>query len=77
MSSLLSTLAEFVSAGLRPRTPLAKALVLTSLVKLCAVVLLRLFPFNSASLPPVDHEATQLRLFGPVSTASERHNTDD
>jgi hypothetical protein len=77
MSSLLSALAEFASAGLRPRTPLAKAIVLALLVKLCVVVAMRLFLFSGEAAPPADDEATRLRLLGPASVASERPDIHD
>jgi hypothetical protein len=77
MSALLSALAGFVSAGLRPRTPLAKAIVLALLAKLCVVVAMRLFLFSSEALPPADSEATRLQLLGPASAASERPKIHD
>jgi hypothetical protein len=38
MKSVLSTLADFISAGLRPRTPLAKAITVALAVKIVVIV---------------------------------------
>jgi len=67
MSALLSSLAGFVSAGLRPRSPLAKAVVWALVIKLCAVMAIRFFMFNDESKPPVDSHAIESVLLGPTT----------
>lgn len=54
MGAVLSSLADFVSAGLRPRTPLAKAISVAILVKLCVVIAMRIFLFGADQRPHVD-----------------------
>lgn len=60
---LLSSLRAFASAGLRPRTPLARAIVLILCFKLAAVVALRIYLANDEARLKVD-EAAVSRLLG-------------
>jgi hypothetical protein len=71
MSGVFPTLAAFAEAGLRPRTPLAKAIVVALVIKLCVVVAMRIFLFGSDARVAVD-EASMTRLFAPTAAASQR-----
>lgn len=46
MHAVLMAVCAFVSAGFRPRTPLARGIVATLCVKVCVVVAMRLFLFG-------------------------------
>jgi len=50
MSAVLSSLMEFVAAGARPRTPLAKAIVPVLALKMIALVCMKLFLFPGPAL---------------------------
>ncbi|MTJ81240.1 MAG: hypothetical protein F8N37_09505 [Telmatospirillum sp.] len=76
MSPLLSSLAGFLSAGLRPSTPLSRAVVTVLVAKLCAVVAMRLFLFNDGTIPDAG-AATRLHLLGGAAVASERSIRND
>lgn len=54
MRAVLSSLAAFAAAGLRPRTPLAKAIVAVLVIKLVGMTAARLFIFNDGARPPAD-----------------------
>jgi hypothetical protein len=60
---VLSSLAAFLSAGLRPKTPLAKAVVFVLCLKLAVIVGMRLYLFSDETRPSVD-EAAVARLLG-------------
>ena len=62
MHAVLTSLRVFVAAGLRPRTPLARAVVATLCVKLCVVVAMRLFVFDGDARVPVDQSVMDSRL---------------
>lgn len=74
MIAVLSSLAAYLAAGVRPATPLAKAIVLVLMVKLMAIAGAGVFLFSSNERPVVDQNAVS-RLIGPsVSSANEgRH----
>ena len=71
MSALTSSLAAFAGAGLRPRTPLARAIVATLVVKLCIVFTMRIFLFG-ADQRPVVTEDTVSRLLAPSPASGRR-----
>ena len=77
MPPLLSALAGFVSAGLRPRTPLAKTIVVALAIKLCVVAAMRIFLFGGDARPEIDSDAARHLLFGPAVAASERSTIHD
>lgn len=54
MRAVLSSLAAFAAAGVRPRTPLAKAIVAVLVIKLVGITAARLFVFNDDARPPTD-----------------------
>jgi hypothetical protein len=68
MKAVLSSLADFLSAGLRPRTPLAKAITVALVVKLVVVVSMKVFLFSGDARPVVD-DAVMNRVIGPSGSA--------
>jgi len=68
MKAILSSLADFISAGLRPRTPLAKAIPVALAVKLVVVVSMMVFWFSGDARPVVD-DTVMDRVLGPSRTA--------
>jgi hypothetical protein len=55
LQAILSSLRAFAAAGLRPRTPLAKAVVLVLCIKLIGVLVMQLIAVNYQ--PAVDASA--------------------
>lgn len=74
MRAVLSSLADFVSAGLRPRTPLAKAISVALLVKLCVVVAMRIFLFGADQRPHTDASVLAGRMLGETVTLQAKDN---
>ena len=70
MKRVLSALADFVMAGLRPRTPLAKAIALALAIKLVVIVSMKVFLFPGDARPVVD-AAAMLRFIGPSTHLSQ------
>lgn len=68
MSALLSSLAAFVKAGIRPRTPLARAIAVALAIKLCVVVAARIFLFGADARPVVTEETVN-RLLAPPAVS--------
>jgi hypothetical protein len=66
MKAVLDSLADFCRAGLRPSTPLAKAVVLALAVKLVAIVTIWLVWFSGNAQPLAD-AASIARLIGPAA----------
>jgi hypothetical protein len=64
LRAILSSLTLFVSAGIRPQTPLGKAIVLVLVLKLIGIVGIKLFMFPDSAQPVVDAAAVA-RLVGP------------
>ena len=64
MKAVLVTLAEFLRAGLRPQTPLARAVVLALAVKVVAIMAIWLAFFSGDAQLPADASA-MARLIGP------------
>jgi hypothetical protein len=54
MKAILSSLRDFIGAGLRPRTPLAKAITFALAVKLIVVVSMKVFWFSGDARLVVD-----------------------
>jgi hypothetical protein len=65
MKAVLSSLGAFLAAGIRPRTPLAKAIVLALAIKLVAIVTMKVFLFSGDGRPVID-EAAMDHLIGPT-----------
>jgi hypothetical protein len=51
---LLCSLGDFLRAGLRPKTPLARAVIVTLCVKLVVILSLRAYMLAGEPQPPVD-----------------------
>jgi hypothetical protein len=56
-------LTALLTAGARPRTPFARAIVLVLIIKLVGIVGMKAFMFPDSSRPVVD-AATVARVFG-------------
>jgi len=63
---LIASLAAFIDAGLRPTTPLARAIVIVLAAKLAAVAVMTVY-FYFANQHVVADAATIGRLLGPAS----------
>jgi hypothetical protein len=66
MKAVLDSLADFFRAGLRPPTPLGRAIVLALAVKLVAIATIWLVWFSGDARPPAD-AATLAHLIGPTA----------
>lgn len=66
MTGVARSIAAFLGAGIRPRTPLARAIVVALTLKLCVVVSMRIFLFGPDHRPVVT-EASMTRLFAPAA----------
>jgi hypothetical protein len=62
--TVAASFSAFVAAGLRPTTPLARAIVLVLVVKLVAVVAMKVFLFSGDQNPSVDRMVMS-RIVGP------------
>ncbi len=61
ISPVAASLADFVSAGLRPRTPLQKTVVAALAIKLAMIVSMQLFlAIDSARVPADDQRVARL-----------------
>lgn len=63
MRAILSSLNAFMVAGLRPRTPLAKAVVLVLVIKLIGIAAVRFYMVADKAEPVVD-ASTMARVIG-------------
>ena len=75
--ALLSTFADFFAAAVRPSTPLARAVVLALVVKLCVVVAMRVFLFGGEGRQPADTAAVRHLLLGPAVAVSKGASNHD
>ena len=57
MRAIFASLIKFVCAGVRPRTPLAKAIVLVLILKLVGIAGIKVFMFPDSAQPVVDATA--------------------
>jgi len=64
----VSSLAAFLAAGLRPRSPLAKAIVLVLALKLIGIAGMKVFMFPDSAQPAVDAN-TMVRVVGVSAPA--------
>jgi len=67
LRAIFSSLALFVSAGIRPRTPLARAIVLVLILKLIGIAGIKVFMFPDNAQPVADAAAT-VRMLGPPAS---------
>jgi len=63
LSAILSSLSAFLAAGVRPRTPLAKAIVLVLVIKLIGLAGMKIFMFPDGAQPVVN-ATTMARAIG-------------
>ena len=70
MRAILASLGAFAAAGLRPRTPLAKAIVLILLIKLIGVTAMRVYLAADNVEPAVD-AATMAQVIGVAPPARQ------
>jgi hypothetical protein len=68
LRGIISSLAAFFAAGMRPRTALAKAIVAIVVIKLVGITAARVFLFADSARPAVD-AAAMARVIGASSTA--------
>ena len=68
--AILASLGAFAAAGLRPRTPLAKAIMLILLIKLIGVTAMRVYLAADNVEPAVD-AATMARVIGVAPPARQ------
>ncbi|MDQ2082416.1 hypothetical protein RA307_19690 [Xanthobacteraceae bacterium Astr-EGSB] len=68
MKAILSSLADFISAGLWPRPPLAEANPVALAVKRVVVMSMKVFWFSGDARPVVD-DTVMDRVLGPSRTA--------
>jgi hypothetical protein len=74
LNAVLSSLAAYLVAGVRPPTPLAKAIVLVLVVKLIAIAGAGVFLFSSGGRLVVDSSAVSRLISPSVSSTNEgRH----
>ena len=64
LRAIFSSLMAFVSVGIRPATPLAKAIMLVLVLKLIGIASIKLFMFPDNAQPAADAAAIA-RLVGP------------
>ena len=67
MRAIFSSLTAFVSAGVRPATPLAKAIVLVLILKLIGITGIKVFMFPDSARPAVDGAAMAQAMGLPTS----------
>ena len=54
LRAIFASLAAFISAGIRPRTPLARAIVFVLILKLIGIAGIKIFMFPDGAQPVVD-----------------------
>jgi hypothetical protein len=69
LNAVMSSLAAFLAAGVRPPTPLAKAIMLVLTLKLLAIAAASIFLFSINERPTVDSSAVS-QLIGPSTPLS-------
>ena len=68
MRAILASLGALVAAALRPRTALAKAIVVVLVIKLIGIVGMKVFMFPESAQPVVDAN-TMARVVGVSAPA--------
>ena len=66
----MSSLTAFLAAGIRPRTPLAKAIVLVLVIKLIGIAGMKVFMFADSAQPVVDATAMARVIGVPASRSN-------
>ena len=67
LGAIFSSLAAFAAAAVKPPTPLARAIVVVLVVKLLAIISIKLFMFPDNARPVSDANAVT-RIVGPTTT---------
>jgi hypothetical protein len=70
LKAILSSLADFLVAAVRPRTPLAKSIVLVLVIKLIAIMGIGAFLLASGSRVAVDSIA-MFRIIGTSASLAD------
>ena len=65
--AILSSLSAFLAAGVRPPTPLAKAIVLVLVIKLIGIAGIKVLLFPDSATPSVDATTIE-HVIGPSTT---------
>lgn len=68
MSALWLSFRDFLKAGARPRTPLARAIVVALAIKFCVVMAMRIFLFGADHRVTVT-DASMMDALGPSRAA--------
>jgi hypothetical protein len=71
LNAVMSSFAAFLAAGVRPPTPLAKAIMLVLVLKLLAITAAGIFLSSRNQRPTVDSTAIS-KLIGPSPSPHER-----
>ena len=71
MKAVFLSLADFLVSGVRPRTPLAKAIAVALVIKLVVIVSMKVFWFSGDARPVVD-EVTMSGVIGPSTGSLDR-----
>jgi hypothetical protein len=66
MRALLSSIAAFIAAGARPRTALAKAIVVVLVIKLIGLAGIKAFLFPPSAEPVVNAD-TMMQIIGTAA----------
>ena len=67
MRAIFASLGAFISAGIRPRTPLARAIVFILILKLIGIAGIKIFMFPDGAQPVVDGTAVAQAIGLPTS----------
>ena len=70
MRAILASLGAFAAAGLRPRTPLARAIVLVLLIKLIGLTAVGVY-LTADNVEPAVDAAAMARVIGVVTPAHQ------
>ena len=70
MRAVLASLGAFASAAVKPRTPLARAIVAVLAIKLVAIIAIKLLLFPGAAQPVVN-EAVMTRVLGASTPVAQ------
>ena len=70
MKAVLSSLSAFLAEGVRPRTPLSKAIVAVLVVKLFVIVAMKVTFFSADARQLVD-DKTIARVIGPAAHSTQ------
>jgi hypothetical protein len=72
LRAIFASVAAFISAGIRPRTPLARAIVFILILKLIGIAGIKIFIFPDSAQPVVDGTAMARAIGLPDVLALKR-----